>query len=172
LPPGAHTFGESVEGRQAGVLDREEQRVEPLLGVRLAGRAVDLSEALLQSPRLGEHGITPEQVTQPAAFTLGQSFGCFAQAVSGLVELWAPPNMLAAAPRALRPLRAGVALALTADGIKRGVRAADEMEPVAHDPGVGQRGPDRTAVGVRRGRSRRPRSRRAPLVGVPSTSVR
>ena len=97
-------------------------------GVRRAGRGVDLSEALLQSPGLGEHGIAAEQVTQPAAFTLGQLFGRFEQAMSGLVELWAPPNMLAAASRALRSLRAGVAPAPTADGIKRGVRATDEME--------------------------------------------
>ena len=67
-----------------------------------------------------------------------------------VVELWAPPDMLAAASRALRSLGAGVALALAADGIQRGVRAADEMEPVTHDPGVGQRRPDRMPVGVRR----------------------
>lgn len=45
-----------------------------------------------------------------------------------VVELWAPPDMLAAASRALRSLGAGVALALAADGIQRGVRAADEMD--------------------------------------------
>ena len=34
LAPGADAFGERVEGREAGVLNRDEKRLESLLGVR------------------------------------------------------------------------------------------------------------------------------------------
>ena len=56
----------------------------------------------------------------------------------------------AAAPGALRVLGLGVSLTLAANRVQGGVGAADEVEAVAHDPGVGQRGPDRLAVGVAR----------------------
>jgi hypothetical protein len=42
----------------------------------------------------------------------------------------------------------GVALTLAADGVEGGVGATDEMEAIADDPSVGQRGPDRVAVGL------------------------
>ena len=68
--------------------------------------------------------------------------------MSRVVELGAPAPVLAAASGSLGALGAGVSLSLTPDGVQRGVGAADQMEAVAHDPGVGQRGPDRLAVGL------------------------
>jgi hypothetical protein len=69
--------------------------------------------------------------------------------MAGLVGLRAPADVSTAAVDARRPsLRARYALALSAHRVQSGVGAADEMEPVAHDPGVRQRCPDRLAVGV------------------------
>jgi hypothetical protein len=48
LLPAADAFRERVERGQSGVLDCDQERLEPPLGVRSVARPVDLAEAFLR----------------------------------------------------------------------------------------------------------------------------
>jgi len=104
------------------VVDREKERVKPLLCLRAAGGPVDVTERLFEPPRLGDDRIASEQLAESAPLTFGQPLGRLEQPVSGLVELSAPANVLTAAPGSLRTFRPGGALTLAADSIQCGVR--------------------------------------------------
>jgi hypothetical protein len=66
--------------------------------------------------------------------------------VPGVVELGVPAVQAAAAAGTLGSPARLLALAFAADGIQRGVGAADEMEVITDDPRGGQHAPDRLAV--------------------------
>ena len=76
----------------------------------------------------------PEQ----GMISFGEAFACFEQAVPGAVELGAPADVLATSASSLGALGAGLALALAANGVERGVGAADQVEAIAD--GARQRG--------------------------------
>jgi hypothetical protein len=64
LAPEPDAFGEGVEGWEAGVLDRDEESLEPALCVGAAARPVDRPERFLDSPRLGEDWVAREQLAK------------------------------------------------------------------------------------------------------------
>ena len=148
LAPDSDALGEGVKGGDARALDRGEERVEALFGAAAVGCPVDGAERLLQSPRLGDQWLVGEQLDQASPVAFGEPFARFEQTVTGVVELGSPARVVTAAAGALRPPPPDGSLSLAANGVKRGVGAADEVEVVDDDPGVRQFGADCLPVGV------------------------
>ena len=111
-------------------------------------RPVDGAERLLQSPGLGDQGLVGEQLDEASPVAFGEPFARLEQTVAGVVELGSPARVVAAAAGALRPPPPDGSLSFAANGVQRGVGAADQVEVVDDDPGVRQFGADRLPVGV------------------------
>jgi hypothetical protein len=79
----------------------------------------------------------------------GEALGGRQQPMSRAVELGVPGVQAAASAGAFGVSACLLALAFAADGVQRGVGAADEVEVIADDPRGGQLLANRLAVGLR-----------------------
>jgi hypothetical protein len=70
LSPEAEALGEGIEGGQAGTVDGGEGELEAPLGLGAIGGEVDVAEALLQAPGLGDQRVALEQLAQAPALAL------------------------------------------------------------------------------------------------------
>lgn len=113
--PVGQSFRKRGERPQVGVLDRDIEPCEALLGLGAIACLVDRAERFLESPCLDEERLAFKQRAEAAAFAFGETFGGFEQAMAGVVELGVPPVAIAAAPRALGTAGGVLALALAAD---------------------------------------------------------
>jgi hypothetical protein len=62
--PEADALGEGLEGGQAGAVDGGEEELEAPLGLGAVAGAVDVAEALLRVPGLGDDRVALEQLAQ------------------------------------------------------------------------------------------------------------